>query len=78
MNRQSKKVLIKRLLLVTRKFVQDVLAQIPWSHNITLMDKVKTAEEHIWYANATVQNAWSRNVLVNQFEHLRMFFFALK
>ena len=32
------------------------------------MDKVKTAEEHIWYANATVKNGWSRNVLVHQIE----------
>ena len=40
-----------------RKIVQEVLAQITWYHNIALMDKVKTAEEHIWYANATAQNA---------------------
>lgn len=51
-----------------RKIVQEVLAQITWYHNIALMDKVKTAEEHIWYANATVKNGWSRNVLVHQIE----------
>lgn len=51
-----------------RKIVQEVLAQITWYHNIALMDKVKTAEEHIWYANATVQNGWPRNVLVHQIE----------
>lgn len=51
-----------------RKIVQEVLAQITWYHNVVLMDKVKTAEEHIWYANATVQNGWSRNVLVHQIE----------
>ncbi|MCI5569522.1 MAG: DUF1016 N-terminal domain-containing protein [Lachnospiraceae bacterium] len=49
-----------------RKIVQEVLAQITWYHNIALMDKVKTAEEHIWYANATVKNGWSRNVLVQE------------
>lgn len=51
-----------------REIVQEVLAQITWYHNIALMDKVKTAEEHIWYANATAQNGWSRNVLVHQIE----------
>ena len=51
-----------------RKIVQEVLAQITWYHNIALMDKVKTAKEHIWYANAAVQNGWSRNVLVHQIE----------
>lgn len=29
-----------------REIVQEVLAQITWYHNIALMDKVKTAEEH--------------------------------
>ena len=51
-----------------RRIVQEVLAQITWYHNIALMDKVRTVEEHIWYANATAHNAWSRNVLVNQIE----------
>ena len=51
-----------------REIVQEVLAQITWYHNVALMDKVKTAEEHIWYANATVQNGLSRNVLVHQIE----------
>ena len=32
------------------------------------MDKVKLRKEHIWYANATAQNGWSRNVLVHQIE----------
>ena len=32
------------------KFVQEVLAQITWYHNITLMDKVKDVNKYIWYA----------------------------
>lgn len=39
-----------------RKIVQEVLAQFTWYHNIALMDKVKTAEEHICYANVAVKN----------------------
>ena len=31
-----------------------MLAQITWYHNIALMDKVKTAEEHIWYEDPYV------------------------
>ena len=34
--------------------MQEVLAQITWYHNIALMDKVKTAEEHIWYEDPYV------------------------
>jgi predicted nuclease of restriction endonuclease-like (RecB) superfamily len=56
------------------EFVQAVLAQITWYHNIALMEKLKTPEDRAWYARATVQHGWSRNVLVHQIEsalHLR-------
>ena len=51
-----------------REFVQAVLAQITWYHHITLMDKVKSADEHIWYAEQAAKNGWTRNVLVHQIE----------
>ena len=51
-----------------REFVQEALAQITWYHHITLMDKVKNADEHVWYAKEAAQNGWSRNVLVHQIE----------
>lgn len=50
------------------EFVQEALAQIPWYHNITLLEKVKDMEERIWYIQKTVENGWSRNVLVHQIE----------
>ncbi|RZM77813.1 PDDEXK nuclease domain-containing protein [Leptolyngbya iicbica] len=48
--------------------VQGVLAQIPWYHNIALLEKVKAPEARLWYAQKTVKNGWSRNVLVIQIE----------
>lgn len=48
--------------------VQEVLAQIPWYHNIALLDKLKDTDERLWYAKETVVNGWSRNVLVFQIE----------
>ena len=36
--------------------------------SIALMDKVKNADEHIWYAEQVAKNGWSRNVLVHQIE----------
>jgi predicted nuclease of restriction endonuclease-like (RecB) superfamily len=48
--------------------VQQVVAQIPWGHNIRLMDKLTSSEERLWYARQTVENGWSRNVLVHQIE----------
>lgn len=51
-----------------REFVQTVSAQIPWSHNIAIMEKVKEAEERIWYIQKTAENGWSHDVLVHQIE----------
>lgn len=50
------------------EFVQEVLAQLPWYHHITLIDKVRTAEGRRWYASKALENGWSRNALVVQIE----------
>lgn len=50
------------------QFVQQVVAQIPWGHNITLLTKVKETAERKWYAHAAIEYGWSRSVLVHQIE----------
>lgn len=49
-------------------FVQQLAAQIPWFHNCVLMDKVSNPEEREFYIRQTIENGWSRNVLVLQIE----------
>ena len=51
-----------------REFVQQVVAQIPWGHNIVLLDKVADMDERKWYIRKSAENGWSRNVLVHQIE----------
>lgn len=51
-----------------RQFVQTVSAQIPWSHNIAILDKVKDPDQRIWYIKKTAENGWSHSVLVHQIE----------
>ena len=50
------------------QIVQHPAAQIPWFHNCTLLDKVKEPTERLWYIQKTIENGWSRNVLVLQIE----------
>ena len=50
------------------EFVQTVSAQIPWSHNTAILDKVKDAEQRVWYIKKTAENGWSHNVLIHQIE----------
>ncbi len=51
-----------------REFVQQVVAQIPWGHNVVLLDKIADSNEREWYIEKSAQNGWSRNVLVHQIE----------
>jgi predicted nuclease of restriction endonuclease-like (RecB) superfamily len=51
-----------------KEFVQQVVAQIPWGHNVVILDKIDSVDERIWYLKNTVANGWSRNVLVHQIE----------
>jgi predicted nuclease of restriction endonuclease-like (RecB) superfamily len=50
------------------EFVQTVSAQIPWSHNTVILDKVKDADQRVWYIQKTTENGWSHNVLIHQIE----------
>jgi predicted nuclease of restriction endonuclease-like (RecB) superfamily len=50
------------------EFVQQLVGQIPWGHNVALLAKVKDPQEREWYARQALQNGWSRNVLVLQIE----------
>jgi predicted nuclease of restriction endonuclease-like (RecB) superfamily len=50
------------------EFVQRVVAQLPWGHNVSLLDTVKATEERAWYAEQAIEHGWSRAVLVHQIE----------
>ena len=43
--------------------VQQLVAQLPWGHNVRLLDKVSAAEERLWYVRGAIENGWSRNML---------------
>lgn len=50
------------------EFVQEVLARLPWYHQITLLDKLSSGEERRWYAAKAIEHNWSRNVLAMHIE----------
>ena len=49
-------------------FVQQAVAQIPWGHNVVLLDKISEVSIRKWYVEKIIENGWSRNVLVHQIE----------
>lgn len=50
------------------KFVQEVLAQLPWYHQLALLDKLSGPDDRLWYAQKAISQSWSRNVLVMHIE----------
>jgi predicted nuclease of restriction endonuclease-like (RecB) superfamily len=57
------------------EIVQQLVAQIPWGHITHLLDRVNSMETRLWYIQKTIENGWSRNVLVMQIEsqaHLKL------
>lgn len=45
------------------EFVQQAAAQLPWGHNLVLLDRLNTEMERRWYAAKAIEHNWSRNVL---------------
>ncbi|MBX7259446.1 MAG: PDDEXK nuclease domain-containing protein [Candidatus Hydrogenedentes bacterium] len=48
--------------------VQQLVAQLPWGHNVRILDQVKSPAERQWYIEQTIANGWSRNILVLQIQ----------
>ena len=48
------------------KIVQRSVAQLPWRHNIVLMDKIQDADERNWYISKIYENGWSSDFLLLQ------------
>ena len=48
--------------------VPQLVAQVPWGHNIVLLEKVKDLSERTWYLQQTLEQGWSRAILIHQIE----------
>lgn len=55
--------------------VQQLVAQVPWGHNIVLMEKINNIEIRKIYLQSIIKNNWGRGMLIHQIEskyHLRI------
>lgn len=46
-----------------KSIMQTVSAQLTWSHNTALLDKVKSGSARDWYARQALEHGWSLNAL---------------
>ena len=51
------------------EIVQTLSAQLTWSHNTALLDKVKGVDVFLWYAERNSESGWSVNTLKEQIEN---------
>ena len=46
----------------------EAFASVPWRHHVEIFTHSKSLEEALFYISKTVENGWSRNVLINMME----------
>lgn len=47
-------------------FLRQLVAEIPWGHNLLILNKRSDAAGRLYYLGATVRFGWTRKVLLNQ------------
>ena len=47
---------------------QQLVAQIPWGHNLVIISKAHDRDEALFYVQKTIENNWSRSVLTHHIE----------
>jgi predicted nuclease of restriction endonuclease-like (RecB) superfamily len=48
--------------------IQQLVGQIPWGHNVLIITKANNIDEALFYLKKTIENNWSRSVLMHQIE----------
>ena len=51
-----------------REFVQQLVAHLPWGHNLRLIEGIKAPDQRVWYARQAIEQGWSRAVLWHQID----------
>ncbi len=64
----SGKVLAQAVRELGGADLPEPVAEIPWGHNVVLLEKLNDTAERLWYAQKTIELGWSRAVLVHQIE----------
>ena len=45
-----------------------VVAELPWTHNYLLLEKIKDKDKRLWYAEECLRNGWSKSILIHQID----------
>lgn len=48
--------------------LKQLVSEVPWKHNILILQKIKDSKARIFYLQTTIKNRYSRSVLLHQIE----------
>jgi predicted nuclease of restriction endonuclease-like (RecB) superfamily len=48
--------------------ILEIVGAIPWRHHIEILNKCKSVKQALFYVQKTIENGWSRSVLMNFLE----------
>jgi len=48
------------------EILQQLIAKLPWGHNLRVLDRIKDRPTREWYLRAALEYGWSQNILVLQ------------
>lgn len=61
-------IFYKNMTANRQQAVDDLIGSVPWGHHILIFTKCKKMDEALFYLQKTVDNGWSRAVLMNFIE----------
>jgi predicted nuclease of restriction endonuclease-like (RecB) superfamily len=58
----------RRFWQADAEIAKQLVAQIPWGHNLHIISKAQDSDTALFYVQKTIQNNWSRSVLTHHIE----------
>ena len=61
---------MRKLFLIYREKgnCPDAIGQLPWSHNLLILNKIEDPNERHWYVEQSLENGWSSRILDYQID----------
>lgn len=66
--KKNPKELPRAVADLERRSPPQPVAEIPWGHNVILLEKVTNSDQRLWYARQVIAGGWSRSMLEHWIE----------
>lgn len=67
-HKKNRKELPRAVADLDRRSPPQPVAEIPWGHNVILLEKLTNNDQRLWYARQVIAGGWSRSMLEHWIE----------